>query len=231
MSWPRGCDGADDRRTLGRAGVELDDPRPFPSKSGSFERVQDRVHGHRIKSEVDYGRGPEKTWVYGALRVRDGHQVTMAASSRNSAFYQQFLQKVEAANPVGDIYVVTDNLSSHNSLSTRTWLEDHPRIRHVFIPVGACWLNLQEGWWRIFRQGRPRRPVLRRTTRDRTRHPPRNIPAQCPSQTLDMGKTRPTHPTTTAPIHVHRLRNPALALQSDFAILPGTRLGKGAATA
>jgi hypothetical protein len=26
------------------------------------------------------------------------------------------------------------------------------RIRHVFIPVSACWLNLQEGWWRIFRK-------------------------------------------------------------------------------
>nr|WP_285558864.1 hypothetical protein [Streptomyces hygroscopicus] len=37
-------------------------------------------------------------------------------------------------------------------MSTRTWLEDHPLIRHVFIPVGACWLNLQESWWRIFRK-------------------------------------------------------------------------------
>ncbi|MFC3577415.1 transposase [Streptomyces yaanensis] len=103
-------------------------PRSFPPAPGWS------LDGHRIKSEVDYGRGPEKTWVYGAPRVRDGHEVTMTASSRNSAFYQQFLQKVEAANPTGDIYVVTDNLSSHNSLSTRTWLEDHPRIRHVFIP-------------------------------------------------------------------------------------------------
>jgi hypothetical protein len=47
---------------------------------------------------------------------------------------------------------VTDNLSSHNSKSTREWLEDHPRIHHAFIPVGACWLNLQEGWWRLFRK-------------------------------------------------------------------------------
>ena len=73
----------------------------------STERPSSACRGsdrHRIKSEVDYGRGPEKTWVYGALRVWDGHQVTMAASSRNSAFYQRFLQKVEAANPVGDIY-------------------------------------------------------------------------------------------------------------------------------
>ncbi|MDV9168546.1 hypothetical protein R6V09_00075 [Streptomyces sp. W16] len=59
---------------------------------------------------------------------------------------------VEAANPTRDINVVTDNLSSHNSLSIRTSLKGHPRIQHVFIPVGACWPNLQEGWWRIFRK-------------------------------------------------------------------------------
>src|SRR6266516_1884016 len=28
----------------------------------------------------------------------------------------------------------------------------HVRIHHVFIPTGACWLNLQEGWWRLFRR-------------------------------------------------------------------------------
>ena len=22
----------------------------------------------------------------------------------------------------------------------------------MVIPVGACWLNLQEGWWRLFRR-------------------------------------------------------------------------------
>ncbi|MFE0654539.1 transposase [Streptomyces sp. NPDC059534] len=113
-------------------------PRTFPPAPGWSP------DGRRIKAELDYSRGPEKTWVYGGLRVRDGQQVTMTATSRNSVFYQQFLQKLEEANPAGDIYVITDNLSSHNSLSTRTWLEDRPRIKHVFIPVGACWLNLQE---------------------------------------------------------------------------------------
>ncbi|MGW6218222.1 transposase [Streptomyces sp. NPDC055109] len=107
--------------------------------------------GHRIKAELDYSRGPEKTWVYGGLRPADGQALTMTASSRNSVFYQQFLQQLGDANPTGQIWIVTDNLSSHNSLSTRTWLKDHPRIHHAFI-VGACWLNLQEGWWRIFRK-------------------------------------------------------------------------------
>jgi transposase len=48
--------------------------------------------------------------------------------------------------------VITDNPSSHASVSTRTWLVDHPRIQHAFLPKGACWLNLQEGWWRLFRR-------------------------------------------------------------------------------
>ena len=122
-------------------------PRAFPPPPGWSPG------GHRIKAWLDYSRGPEKTWVYGSLRVRDGTAVTMTAPSRSSVHYQQFLAKVEAANPgTGDIVVITDNLSSHNSYATRDWLAGHPRIRHVFIPVGACWLNLQEAWWRIFRR-------------------------------------------------------------------------------
>jgi hypothetical protein len=31
--------------------------------------------------------------------------------------------------------VITDNLSSHPSVSTREWLADHPLIQHTFIHV------------------------------------------------------------------------------------------------
>ncbi len=48
--------------------------------------------------------------------------------------------------------VITDNLSSHHSVATRASLVDYPRIQQLFIPTGACWLNLQEGWWRLFRR-------------------------------------------------------------------------------
>jgi len=40
----------------------------------------------------------EKTWVYGGLRIGDGHEVTMTAPSRNSVNYQRFLGLVEQAN-------------------------------------------------------------------------------------------------------------------------------------
>jgi transposase len=91
-------------------------------------------------------------WVYGALRVRDGKEITRCAASRNSKGYIALLTDIEAANPTGDIFVITDNLSSHSSAETRAWLSEHPRLQHLFIPKGACWLNMQEGRWRLFRR-------------------------------------------------------------------------------
>lgn len=48
--------------------------------------------------------------------------------------------------------MIMDNLSSHTSGPIQQWLADHPRMAHVPIPTGACWLNLQEGWWCLFRR-------------------------------------------------------------------------------
>jgi hypothetical protein len=68
-------------------------PRSFPPAPGWT------ADGHRVKAPLDYGRGPEKTWVYGALRVTDGKTVTLTAPSRNSAGYQRLLADGLAANP------------------------------------------------------------------------------------------------------------------------------------
>ena len=108
--------------------------------------------GHRVKAPLTYSRGPDKTCIYGGVRIGDGQAVTMCAPSRNSTSWQAFLARLEQANPTGAIAVITDNLSSHSSVATRAWPAGHPRIEQVFIPKGACWLNLQEAWWRIFRR-------------------------------------------------------------------------------
>ena len=76
-------------------------PRSFPPAPGWT------TDGHRVKAPLDYGRGPEKTWVYGALRIGDGQEVTMTAPSRNSIGYQRLLGAVETANPTGTIMVIT----------------------------------------------------------------------------------------------------------------------------
>ena len=121
-------------------------PRTYPPAPGWSP------DGHRIKAPLEYTRGPEKIWVYGALRVRDGKALTLTAPSRNTKGYLRLLEAVAKTNPTGDLYLITDNLSSHKSPLIKEWLENHPRVKQVFIPVGACWLNLQEAWWRLFRR-------------------------------------------------------------------------------
>ena len=152
------------------------------------------VDGHRIKAPLEYSRGPDKIWVYGSIRVSDGQAVTLTASSRNSVNYQRFLELIELANPSGDIDVVTDNLSGHNSKSTREWLEGHPRIKHAFIPVGACWLNLQEAWWRIFR----REALAGQTFADHTESE-QAATALNARTTMDLGTTSPETQDSTPP--------------------------------
>jgi hypothetical protein len=84
--------------------------------------------------------------------VRDGRALTQTAPARNTAGYLELLRTLDQTYPQGDLYLVADNLASHSSGPIRDWLAEHPRIQHAFIPVGAAWLNLIEGWWRIFRR-------------------------------------------------------------------------------
>jgi hypothetical protein len=90
--------------------------------------------------------------VYGALRVADGQALTLTASARNTGGYLRLLEAAAQANPAGELYLITDNLSSHTSQPIQDWLVAHPRVQQVFIPKAAAWLNLVEGWWRVFRR-------------------------------------------------------------------------------
>lgn len=104
------------------------------------------------RPQREYSRSSEKTWVFGALRIRDGTEITYCAPARNSDGWIRLLTEVIHANPRGPIRIVTDNLTTHTSGKVREWLTHHPRIQQVFIPKKACWLNLAEGWWRLLRR-------------------------------------------------------------------------------
>jgi hypothetical protein len=125
-------------------------PRCFPPSAGWS------VDGQRIKAPLEYSRGREKVWVEGALRGRDGHELTLPARSRNPVggvpFGSRWLDAVDHANPAGDLDLITDNLASHKSPPVVEWRAAHPRVHHTFLPTGACWLTLPEGWWRLFRR-------------------------------------------------------------------------------
>ena len=114
-------------------------PRTFPPAPGWSP------DGHRIKAPLEYSRGPDKVWVFGALRVEDGKTLTFTSRSRNSKGYLKLLKKIERTIPRGLICLIADNLKIHDSALVRKWLEEHPRIEHAFIPKGTAWLNLIEG--------------------------------------------------------------------------------------
>jgi DDE superfamily endonuclease len=90
--------------------------------------------------------------VFGALRVRDGPTLTQTTASRNTAGELERLQAIDRAHPTGALDLIADNRSRHRSGPIRDWLADHPRLRHACIPVGAAWLNLIAGWWRLLRR-------------------------------------------------------------------------------
>jgi hypothetical protein len=119
-------------------------PPAFPPSAGVSR------DGHRIKAALEYSRGPEKVWVYGALHVRDGHELTLSARSCTTAGYLRLLHAVDSANPQGDRYLIAGKVSSHTSQPIQEWLAGHPRVHQVCIPKGACWLKGQAPWWRLF---------------------------------------------------------------------------------
>ncbi len=121
-------------------------PRTFPPAPGGSP------DGHRSKAQLAYGRGTDKVWVYGALRVQDGQVLTQTALARHTTGSLALLTAVAQANPVGDLYLIADNRSSHTSPPIQDWLAKHRRVHPLPLPVGASWLNLIEGWWRIFRR-------------------------------------------------------------------------------
>jgi hypothetical protein len=89
------------------------------------------------------------------LYVRDGHDgrvLTQTAPVRNTAGYLALLHALDATSPRVDLFLIADHLASHLSGPIRDWLAAHPRIQQGCIPVGAAWLNLIEGWWRLFRR-------------------------------------------------------------------------------
>src|SRR5258708_7136731 len=104
-------------------------PRTFPPAPG-WSRS-----GHRSKAPLDDHRGPEQVWVYGALRVHAGQELTFTAPSRTTAGYLKLLQALDQANPAGELNVVSDQLSRHTSGPIQHCLFAHPPAHPVPIPT------------------------------------------------------------------------------------------------
>jgi transposase len=114
-----------------------------------FGRCWSQV-AHRPHQEADYGRRG-KCWVFGAFEPRTGYAFTTTAESRDSAHFVAFLEQMVRQWPAGELFVILDNLSIHRTLDVRLWLWAQRRVRFLFQPTHAPWLNLIEPWWKTLR--------------------------------------------------------------------------------
>jgi hypothetical protein len=107
-----------------------------------------------LEAAVAQRAGTNQQWrTIGALNARTG-QVNyldgyIVGRQQVSAFYAQ----LDQAYPAADLlYVIQDNGNIHTHPAVLTALERYPRIKPVWLPTYAPWLNPIEKLWRWVRQ-------------------------------------------------------------------------------
>lgn len=98
----------------------------------------------------DYGRRA-KTWVFGAFEPATGQALTCCAPGRGACHFLALLNQIVERWSQGEVILILDNLASHKTLDVRLWALAHPRVRFLFQPTYAPWLNLIEPWWKTLR--------------------------------------------------------------------------------
>jgi len=126
----------------------IDEMGPVSAKTYLSQRWTDQ--GHPPKAEADYGRRA-KVWTFGAFEPKTGQAFTDCAERRRSCDFVAFLEQVLKLWSEGELILILDNLSIHRSLEVQLWALANPRVRFLFQPTYAPWLNLIEPWWKTLR--------------------------------------------------------------------------------
>ena len=124
----------------------VDEMGPIAAKTYAAPRWLDK----RPHVDADYGRRG-KVWTFGAFEPSSGQALTWCADGRTSANFVTFLNQVVTTWAEGEIVLILDNLSTHKTLDVLLWALVHPRVRFLFQPTYAPWLNLIEPWWKTLR--------------------------------------------------------------------------------
>jgi hypothetical protein len=119
---------------------------PVSAKTYTAARWLDK----RPHVEADYGRRG-KVWVFGAFEPATGQALTVCGPRRDTANFIGLLDAVIQTWPQGELILILDNLSTHKTMDVRLWALAHDRVRFLFQPTYAPWLNLIEPWWKTLR--------------------------------------------------------------------------------
>ena len=103
-----------------------------------------------LRVEPDYGRRAF-LWVFGAFEPKTGKAFTGCSQHRRSLDFVSFLDQTAQNWPTGELVFILDNLRVHKTMDVQLWALAHQRVRFLFQPTYAPWLNLIEPWWKTLR--------------------------------------------------------------------------------
>lgn len=113
----------------------LDRTQPMlPMRPGQIER---HTHDYKRNGTVQ---------LYAALEVQAGQVISRIEERHRSKEFIAFMNQLLRTYPSGDLHVILDNVSSHNSAEVKKWHRQprHQRLVFHFIPTYSSWLNLVE---------------------------------------------------------------------------------------
>jgi transposase len=95
----------------------------------------------------DYKRHGTTT-LFAAFNVATGKVIGRQYKRRRRIEFLDFMNRVVAAYPGGELHVILDNLNTHKPKNDQ-WLKRHKNVHFHFTPTRASWLNQVEIWFSI----------------------------------------------------------------------------------
>lgn len=113
----------------------LDRTQPLlPMRPGQIER---RTHDYKRNGTIQ---------LYAALEVNAGHVIPSIEERHRSKEFIAFINRLLRTYPSGELHIILDNVSSHDSKEVQNWHKQpaNQRVVFHFIPTYSSWLNLAE---------------------------------------------------------------------------------------
>jgi len=103
-----------------------------------------------------------------AVDIETGKATTWVNQTRTAVDFVTFMNQVVREYPRQRLWVVLDNLNTHQGKLAQEWLERHPEVTFHYPPTHASWVNLAECFFSILtRTGRQQ--SVHRSTRELVR--------------------------------------------------------------
>ena len=104
------------------------------------------------RREFEYRRHGTRALI-GAFNVKTGKVMARCGPTRTAADLIAFMEEVAKRYPVGEVYIIWDNLNIHHGPRWEEFKARHGgRFHFVYTPLHASWVNQIEIWFSIVRR-------------------------------------------------------------------------------